>query len=94
MSYLQKRRPLGGLTSSRRGPRIARSSLGILGDDTLSADWQAQMLSTAKEALAFDQARDQRDRNQKWIQIGVTAAIPLFAALYRGIGLLRRRTST
>lgn len=92
-------RAMGGV-QSQPPPRYARTripalaGLGSLGDDpqgstTLSSptvsdrtfQWQDQMLaevSAGRKAL-------EREELQKWLQIGATISIPLFAAIWRGI---------
>jgi len=63
----------------------------VVPDSTASQeDWQAQMLATAKNQLAFLQQQEQRESFQKWVAIGVTASIPVFGAIWKAI-LGRRR---
>lgn len=75
------------------------SALGSLGDDTLDAaasdaQWKADMLAGQRDLIAAQKVWAKGDETQKWIQIGVTAAIPLFAALWRALGIGRRKTPT
>lgn len=66
--------------------------LGSLGDDTLAATTvQQQQLEAQQQTLAAIQKQAEGDRFQKWIQIGVTASIPVFGALWRALGIGRRR---
>lgn len=90
---------------ARRLPRwyAAMQGLGSLGDDTLSATSPSAAASAAVAAAADAQWRKdmldgQRkiaeqlkgDHFQKWVQIGVTASIPVFAAIWRSFGIGRR----
>ncbi len=73
------------------------NGLGSLGDDTIGAvstdaQWKADMLAGQRELIAAQKKWAQGDEFQKWIQIGVTAAIPVFAAVWRALGIGRRKT--
>jgi hypothetical protein len=81
---------------SRRLPKwyAAMQGVGSLGDDTLSAadavanaQWRKDMLDGQRQIA--EQLKG--DRFQKWVQIGVTASIPVFAAIWRSFGIGRRR---
>lgn len=72
-----------------------------LGDDTLGAmtppapltqeQWQAEMLASSKELVAAQKHWADGDKMQKWIAIGATLAIPVSAAIWRALGVGRRR---
>jgi len=69
-----------------------------LGDDTLDAQkadaqWRAEMLDGQRQLIAAQKVWAQGDEFQKWVQIGVTASIPLFGALWRVLGIGRRKSS-
>jgi hypothetical protein len=81
---------------ARMGVRINGTSLGA--DETTSIAqptlvdpetkrWQADMLTSQKAILA----RSEGDRFQKWVQIAATVMIPVSAAIWRAIGVGRRR---
>lgn len=44
-----------------------------------------------KELLAAQRHWAEGDKFQKWVQIGATVSIPVFAAIWRLIGVGRRR---
>lgn len=74
-----------------------QGTLGSLGDDTIAAaatdaQWKADMLAGQRQLIEAQKKWAQGDELQKWIQIGVTAAIPVFAALWRVLGIGRRKT--
>ncbi len=66
-----------------------------LGDDTLDAmkttPWQDEMLSSQKAILSAAKTWAEGDRLRKWVAIGATLAIPLSAAIWRALGIGRRR---
>ena len=88
-------RAMGGLTSQPPGRPISVFALGSLGDvpdgsslatptlaqPTIDNTWQQQMLAGQQAMLK----QLQGDRLQKWVQIGVTASIPLFGAIWKMI---------
>jgi len=79
-----------GLGSTQSRPASHQRVLGTLGDDTPSIDatqtqWQQDLLATAKESRDWQARWVKKDETQRWIQIGATVCIPLFAALWRGI---------
>lgn len=81
---------------SRRTLRLARRSLGSLGEDSLDAmteerQWRSAMLAGQRELIAAQKHWADGDRFQKWIAIAATLAIPLSAAVWRRIGIGRRR---
>ncbi len=71
----------------------ARGSLSgtSLGDAASDQDWQTQVLSTLQYQNVIENQRRQEENRQRWIQIAVTASIPLFGAVWRVI-LGRRRS--
>lgn len=74
--------------------RVMQSVGGTsLGDDTLdaTAKWQQDMLASNNAILEAHKHWADGDRMQKWIAIGVTASIPVFAAIWRALGIGRRR---
>lgn len=93
-------RGMSGVTSQPPRGRVARNALGLhgtsLGDDTLSAaaseaQWKADMLGGQQQLIAAQKQWAEGDKLQKWIQIGVTASIPVFGAIWRMLGIGRRR---
>lgn len=81
---------------SRRTLRLASHHLGSLGEDSLDAmteerQWRAAMLDGQRKLIAAQEHWADGDRMQKWIAIGATLAIPLSAAVWRAIGIGRRR---
>jgi hypothetical protein len=52
--------------------------------------YQERSIKLAEQLLEAQRRWAEGDKTQKWIQIGVTASIPLFAAIWRAIGLRRR----
>lgn len=88
---------LGGLTSQPPGRPVSMFSLGSLGDDVpttgLTTPTLAQPTIVDPQTAAWQQASLQNqqtmirqlqgDRVQKWVQIAVTASIPLFGALWK-----------
>jgi hypothetical protein len=66
-----------------------------LGDDTLGAmsteQFQAQSLANQRELIDAHKHWAEGDKLQKWIAIGATLAIPLSAAIWRALGVGRRR---
>lgn len=90
----------GNLSMSRRAldgaPDWYRQMQGTtLGDDTLAAmsdeTFRAELLSGQKKLLEAQKHWAEGDRMQKWIAIGATLAIPLSAAIWRMLGIGRRR---
>jgi hypothetical protein len=92
---------LGGLGSTghviKRTPAWYRAMQGTaLGDDTLDAmkvdaQWKSDLLAGQRELIAAQRKWAQGDSFQKWIAIGATLAIPLSAAVWRALGIGRRR---
>ncbi len=85
---------LSGVSSQPPGRPVR--SLGSLGDDTLDAAneekaWRAEMLANSRALVIAQQHWADGDRFQKWVAIGATLAIPLSAALWRALGVGRRR---
>ncbi len=80
-----------GLVQRARGRRARPlgRGLGSLGDDSPTApmgDMASQQLAELRRISEFQRqwvAAVEGEKLQKWIQIGVTASIPLFAALWR-----------
>lgn len=68
-----------------------------LGDDTIGgmtdAQWKAEMLEGQHRLLDAQKHWADGDRFQKWIQIGATLAIPLAAAVWRALGVGRRKST-
>jgi hypothetical protein len=66
-----------------------------LGDDTLdamaSAQWRKDMLDGQRALRDAQQHWAEGDRTQKWIMIGVTASIPVFGAIWRALGVGRKK---
>lgn len=67
-----------------------------LGDDTLDAmaadaKWKADLLASQRELISAQRHWAEGDRMQKWIAIGATLAIPLSAAIWRALGVGRRK---
>lgn len=78
----------------------ARRALGDVSSSTaadgstLASDTQQQLLLTAQNQLAWLKGAEDRAKFQKWVQIGVTASIPLFGAVWKFIlGKRRARMS-
>lgn len=102
-------RALSGSTSQAPGAPVStyalsgapawyrKQGLGSLGDDTLDAQaqaqWRTEMLAGQRALIDAQKTWAAGDKNQKWIQIGVTAAIPLFAAIWRLLGIGARKST-
>jgi hypothetical protein len=67
-------RPLGDDTGDG-------STVPVATDDT--AAWQQSMLQVQQAQYAWLQEQGQEAVKQKWIQIATTAAIPIFASLWK-----------
>lgn len=69
-------------------------SNSTLGGDTIGGmseeQWRAEMLAGQQALVAAQKHWADGDKMQKWIQIGVTASIPLAAAVWRALGIGRR----
>lgn len=90
-------RGMGGITSQPPGRPISTFALGSLGDDPATTDLVtptlAQPTIVDPQTAAWQQATLQNqqtmirqlqgDRVQKWVQIAVTASIPLFGAIWK-----------
>lgn len=80
-------------------PRIyGGRSLGSLGNDTLSAqdpindqDWKREMLELQRQQLAAHRTWADGDKFQKWIAIAATIMIPVSAAIWKKLGIGRKR---
>ena len=80
-----------------------------LGDDTLDAmshppplpvtdelddqGFKKQVLANQRELIEAHKHWSDGDKQQKWIAIAVTASIPVFSAIWRALGVGRRRKS-
>lgn len=64
-----------------------------LGDDTLDATtaYQQESLKLQRDLLTAHRNWADGDKMQKWIAIGATLAIPLSAAIWRALGVGRRK---
>lgn len=62
-----------------------------LGDDTADSTWRDSVLSELQRASVVEDQRRQEEKRQRWIQIAVTASIPLFGVLWRAILGKRKR---
>lgn len=66
-----------------------------LGDDTIGAmsdeQFKRELLDGQQKLLVAHEHWADGDRMQKWIAIGATLAIPLSAAIWRALGIGRRR---
>lgn len=88
------RRPL---YSRGKVPDWYRAMQGTsLGDDSLDAmnadaQWKKDLLAGQRELIAAQKQWATGDRFQKWVAIGATLAIPLSAAIWRALGVGRRR---
>ncbi len=102
LSVARRAVPLGGVPDWYREQQLTgvpdwyRQMQGSsLGDDTLGAmtteQFQAEMLASQKALLAAGKQWAEGDKLQKWIAIGATLAIPLSAAIWRALGIGRRR---
>lgn len=88
---------LSGITSQPPGRAVSAYALGSLGDDAPTSDLStptlAQPTVTDPATVAYQQAslanqqtmikQLQGDHLQKWVQIAVTASIPLFGAIWK-----------
>lgn len=83
---------MGGITSQPPGRSVSAYALGSLGDDAPTSDLSTPTLAQptvvdpqtrAWQAEMLDQLKG--DKTQKWIQIAVTASIPLFGAIWKMI---------
>lgn len=79
-----------------RPPRWYRQMQGTtLGDDTLDAmsdeTFKKTVVANQRELIAAQKHWADGDKMQKWIAIGATLAIPLSAAIWRALGVGRRR---
>ena len=85
--------------SHGRIPRWVRDMQSVgnssLGDDTLDATtaYQQEALKLQRDLLTAHKTWADGDRFQKWLAIGATLAIPLSAAIWRALGIGRRRSS-
>jgi hypothetical protein len=67
-----------------------------LGDDTLDAMaadalWKKEMRDGQRELIAAQKEWASTDKFVKWVAVGATLAIPLSAAIWRALGIGRRR---
>jgi hypothetical protein len=53
--------------------------------------WKADMLSGQRSLIAAQKTWAEGDHFQKWVQIAVTASIPLFGAAWRALGIGRKK---
>lgn len=85
------------LYSRGKVPDWYRAMQGVegtsLGDDTLdaTAKYQQDSLALQRQLLEAHKHWADGDKIQKWIAIGATLAIPLSAAIWRALGVGRRR---
>ncbi len=90
--YLRSARPLA-VRVLRRGPRTnIRRSLGSLGDDSLEGgtlEWQDKVLAELRAQTVAHATWADGDKFQKWVAIGATCMIPVFAALWKKFGVGR-----
>lgn len=90
--------PLSGVSSQPPGLPVARRafmSLGSLADDATPTVVDPETRAYRQRMEKYQQdliAGQQADKMQKWIAIGATISIPVFAAIWRLIGVGRRRT--
>ena len=99
---------LGGVQSLPRGLPVtsgAMVSMGSLGADDQSITsptlvdpetraYRERSLRNQEELIAAQRRWAEGDKTQKWIQIAATVMIPVTAAIWRMIGVGRRRTPT
>lgn len=85
------------LYSRGKVPDWYRAMQGVsgtsLGDDTLDAttSYQQQSLQLQRDLIAAHKHWADGDKFQKWLAIGATLAIPLSAAIWRALGVGRRK---
>lgn len=84
MSYHITRGPRG--RGAVRARPFARAALGSLGDSATDAAYQTASLAELKNISAWQQRWVLNDERQRWIQIAVTAAIPVFGAAWKLVG--------
>lgn len=64
--------------------------MGSLGDAASDdAQWKSDVLSNLHQTAIIENQRRQEENRQRWIQIAVTASIPLFGVIWKA--LLGRR---
>lgn len=98
--------PLGGVSSQPPGLPVATrslSGLGSLGADESSITaptlidpaetraYRQRMEKYQQDLIAAQRHWAEGDKFQKWVQIGATVSIPVFAAIWRLIGVGRKR---
>lgn len=94
---------MAGVSSQPPGLPVARMALAplngvALGEDTTLAKptiedpaYRTEMLTLQRELVAAQKHWAEGDKTQKWIQIAATIMIPVTAAIWRAIGVGRRR---
>ncbi len=97
---LRSLRGLGGVSSQPPGLPVARGSLGAdeasittptVIDPAETRAYRERMEKLQQQLVEAQRHWAEGDKFQKWVQIGATVSIPVFAAIWRLIGVGRRR---
>lgn len=84
---------LSGLQSQPAGGRVFRGSLGSLGDDTLETrNFQQELLQQTKAIQEHELARIRKEEIRGYLQIAATLSIPVMAAVWKMLGIGKKKT--